>query len=399
MPHYHRTVIDPTLNIRYHLAGYGTYYEEALIRLVGEGIERYSSIAVPSTLLDLVRYATYDELSGDDLRIPIEYLRPYSDPDLQRTSGVRRRVLKNLAPDDRIGWLPCHSLFEPDATVWIPAQLVFMGYVPSRAEQEVHFGSSFSTGTAAHTSLTAALLNALSEAVQIDALMLSWYCMFGGEQILVDDPVVAELLAGFDDFEVKSYALPNATSSELFVFVTALVNRKGERPFIAIGSHADRDPSRALYRSAMEAAAITFLGSYGPLFSPREYFPSAQRDHFLNLDSNVGWFSDPAQGDLKRRLIEVFGNGVRKPLTSLRSSSVGKVEEDLRAVVSALHKVSRFAAFLDVTPPEVIEAGWHVVRVVVPELVTMSLPGLPYRQHPRVVANGGCRNEYPHPLP
>ena len=36
MPGYHRVLLSPHLDLQYHLSGYGTFYEEALIRLVGE---------------------------------------------------------------------------------------------------------------------------------------------------------------------------------------------------------------------------------------------------------------------------------------------------------------------------------------------------------------------------
>src|SRR3972149_452020 len=42
MPAYHKLVLSEKADIHYHLSGYGFYNEEGLIRLVGEGIERYA---------------------------------------------------------------------------------------------------------------------------------------------------------------------------------------------------------------------------------------------------------------------------------------------------------------------------------------------------------------------
>src|ERR1051325_5674817 len=42
MPHYHKILLGGKTEMQYHLAGYGVYREEALVRLLGEAIERYA---------------------------------------------------------------------------------------------------------------------------------------------------------------------------------------------------------------------------------------------------------------------------------------------------------------------------------------------------------------------
>jgi hypothetical protein len=54
---------------------------------------------------------------------------------------------------------------------------------------------------------------------------------------------------------------------------------------------------------------------------------------------------------------------------------------------------------IDITPAELSETRWKVMRVFVPELVSMSLPGVPPRNHPRIRDYGGVTNDRPHPLP
>lgn len=67
--------------------------------------------------------------------------------------------------------------------------------------------------------------------------------------------------------------------------------------------------------------------------------------------------------------------------------------------MSGLKKISKYAVYLDITPPEVISQGWSVMRVFIPELCTMCMPGIPYSNHPRLNQFGGVSNEFPHPLP
>ena len=47
MPNYHKLLLGEKAEIQYHLAGYGVHREEALIRLLGEAIERTRSSPPP----------------------------------------------------------------------------------------------------------------------------------------------------------------------------------------------------------------------------------------------------------------------------------------------------------------------------------------------------------------
>jgi thiazole/oxazole-forming peptide maturase SagD family component len=398
MPYYHKVVLDPAVDIQYHLAGYGIYYEEALIRYVGEGIERYSSISSYYALRSRVRYATHNQLKRDGPIVPLEYLSIFSDGDCQKLGAGKRRPLRKLGPDDYVGWLRCPSLIDPGNEIWVPVQMLFMGYPINAERRETAFLPSFSTGTAAHTSLEKALLNALLEVIQIDALMVHWYTRTTVPSIVVDNLTLLRLLDGLSDFDMLVSDLSSIAAVKVQVFGTALLNKKNSRPLIVYGSHADLDPVRALYRSVMEAAAITFLGLYGPLFSPKQYFPSREKLNFTDLDTNVGFFADPNEATEKRAAIQAMVANAR-PLSTLQSYESGDEVRDLGRLIKEVSKLSQFAVFLDVTPPEVREQGWYVMRVLVPELITMCIPGIPYSQHPRFAAFGGIRNQLPHPLP
>jgi thiazole/oxazole-forming peptide maturase SagD family component len=398
MPYYHRVLVDPLFDLQYHLAGYGTSYEEALIRYVGEGIERNSSIVSIYPLQDRIRYASHNEISRDGRVIPLEYLNLFSSNDYKRLGAGKLRTLSRLGSEDKVGWLKCPSLFDPEQEVWVPVQMLFAGYRVRVDQGEASFLPSFSTGTAAHTSFSKALLNALLEVLQIDALMVHWYTCTKVPKVIVDNLALGQLLKNFSEFEILVTDLSGIAAVRTHVFGTALLNKRDERPLLTYGSHADLNPLRAVYRSCMEAAAITYLGVYGPLFSPKEYFPSVKAEKYADLDTNVGFYSDPANAETKRLAIRGLVDGC-KPVSSFESAESGDTITDCAALLSALSRVSEFGIFLDVTPPEVRDQGWYVVRALVPELITMCLPGIPYSYHPRFSTFGGIKNDLPHPLP
>ena len=402
MPGYHRVLISPHIEMQYHLSGYGTFYEEAIIRLVGEAIERYSLIVAQSTMADRIRYASYDEVAKDDRVVPFEYLRPFSDADYKKLNQGKYAGMRRLERSDIVGWIKCPSLFEPDSEISVPAQMLFVGYKLSREHGEVAFCPGFSTGTAAHTTHGKALQNALLEFIEIDALMLHWYTSLTAPAVTIDNLTVASLVPNLlsDDsrYEVLALDLRVMEAVDAHVFGLVLINKRDERPLIVFGGQGHLDPLRASYRGLMEAVAIAFLGVYGPLFLPNEYFVSTSGSTFTDLDRNVAFYNSPEDAASKKAAIRSMVSG-REVLSSMKNYDTGNVEADTARLVRQLSSVSEYGVYLDVTPPESRSRGWKVMRVFFPELVTMCVPGVPYSEHPRMKAFGGIRNEYPHPLP
>ncbi|HLP58331.1 MAG TPA: YcaO-like family protein [Candidatus Deferrimicrobium sp.] len=402
MPYYHKVLIHPDLNVQYHLTGYGTFYEEAIIRLVGEAIERYSLMATQYTLTERFRYASYNQIKQDGAVMPFDYLRTFSDSDYEKLNKGEFKGLKKLEKDDIVGWIKCPSLFKPGLEIWTPLQLLFVGYRVNQDVKEVGFTPGFSTGTAAHATLEKALCNAILEFIEIDALMINWYTRRKAPAIAIDDLTILKQYASIfgekSNYDVLSFDLSILKEVDAHVFGTAIMNKKEERPFIVYGAQGHLDPVKGFYRSFMESMAIAFLGIYGPLYSPKEYFNDPGCDTFTDLDKNVSFFAVPSNAQKKRDLIYSMGEG-KKLLSSMKSHESGETKQDLIRLISQLSKVSEYAVYLDVTPPETRDKGWYVMRTFIPELVTMCVPGVPYSNHPRFAQFGGITNEFPHPLP
>lgn len=401
MPSYHKHLLSPDLDIQYHLSGYGTFYEEAIIRLVGEAIERYSLLVAPSGMAEKIRYATYNQILKAGQVVPFEYLDLFSGKDYVRLNDGRFRGLRRLEPDDVLGWIRCPSLFEPEKEIWVPAQMLFVGYKINRAAGEVAFCPGFSTGTAAHTSLEHALQNALLEFIEIDALMLRWYTENRAPIVSIDSLNVAalapNLLGPESQYEVLGLDLTVLKGVDAHVFGAVIINKLGQTPYITLGAQGHLDPVRAFYRALMEALAISFLGIFGPLYMPKEYL-WAKGSGFTDLDTNVAYFASPENSDKKRSIIEKLISG-KSVLSGMKNYATDDVTLDTIRLVRQLSTVSEWGVYLDITAPEVRSYGWKVIRVFFPELVSMCVPGVPYSEHPRIKAHGGIRNECPHPLP
>ncbi|MBN1982386.1 MAG: YcaO-like family protein [Chitinivibrionales bacterium] len=403
MPDYHKVLMGPEAEIQYHLAGYGTFYEESIIRLVGEGIERYALLNSQFALQHRYVYATYNEIKKRGKVVPFEYLTIYSDEDYKNFEKGGVKGIRRLQPDDRIGWIECPSLLHQGEMIWVPSQMLFVGHKINRDKNEVFFCPGFSTGTASHITLKNALLNAITEFVQLDAFIVSWYTKQKAKRLIIDEPTLLKrfhnLFGEHSKFDVVGLDFTLVKDIPLHCFGVAIINKSDARPLAVLGLQGGLDPYHAFYRGMLEGLTLLPLGFTGPVYAPKEYFNSPSKDEqFLDLDRNVAFYMHPDNASEKR---QVFSNLIagEETLSSLENRESESVDENLSKLIKGLKTVSEYAVYLDITPPETREKGWYVMRVFIPELVTMCLPGIPYHNHPRILKYGGVKNEYPHPTP
>ncbi|MCF3134680.1 YcaO-like family protein [Streptomyces olivochromogenes] len=402
MPQYHRLALrDPHMQMQYHLAGYGSTHEEAVTRLTGESVERYAAMMAMPVFQHRIEYASYRSLSSRHHCLPMELLGIFDAAQQQRIAGMIHRYSPELPrEDDVIAWIACPSLTRPGEEVYLPAQLFFLGFRSNAEYGDKLFTPSFSTGTAAHVSLDKALLSALVEAVQIDAFILNWYTD-AKAPVIEPDADGRELLAAAGlhpdgPYEVRATYLTRPELSLPNVGVT-LVRRDRELPYIAFGLQADPDPRQALLRGAAEATAILAIGMYSTIFDLPNVHYAQTGSTYTDLDTNVLYFAGPNDAEQKLAAVESRTSGL------MDLSTVGAYASDdesaIRRLLGELSAVSDWAGYLDITPPALADTPWKVVRVLVPELLSMCLPGFPASAHPRMRSYGGVTHVVPHPLP
>jgi thiazole/oxazole-forming peptide maturase SagD family component len=397
MPDYHKLVVHANAEMVYHLAGYGIYQEEAMVRLLGEGIERYGLMVAGSLHEDKMFRASYADLRRETHVMPWEYINIYSQVDYERMSA--KTNIRPITQDDTISWLWCPSLFNPHQQICVPAQLLFTGLRKERLGSEKLFVPGFSKGAAAHVTVEKALKGAILESIEADAFMIRWYAAVKARRLLMDDLTLLSIMSTMMselDYEVVAFdfTLPDIPG---YTTGIGLVNQRQDRPVVLFGCCSSLDPAIGVYRALVEALAIHYLARNGPVIVPEHYLNSAVKRDYNNLDSNVAYWSNMEDADAKRAFIRQLVAG-EVALSGLASHAHSDAE-DLSYLLNGLRKVSQYAVWLDITPPEIAGQGWKVIRTFFPELLQMSLPAYPYSNHPRLVTYGGVRNELPHPSP
>jgi ribosomal protein S12 methylthiotransferase accessory factor len=215
----------------------------------------------------------------------------------------------------------------------------------------------------------------LYETVERDAIMITWLNRLPARRIGLDrlapaidaDSPWARL--GKRGLCVHDITTDIAIPARLAV----LIDRSGPRVFVTVGAAAHDDPDRALEKAVAEAlflrpAVEHVVGS------------SAGPDTVQTLDDHMTFFSNAARLHELGFLLNApaGGNGVSPP-TPARGSLM-----QLRTALRALQQQDLDAIVVDVTLPEVLQAGLRVVRVVVPGLIPLTFGH-------RYAAKGGPR--------
>jgi len=404
MPSYHRIILkDPTRDMNYHLSGYGQYYPEALVKFNGEGVERYAGVVASSYASGCVKYDSYENISKEGKTMPLEYLNIFSEKQQRQMASLLPQYNpEHLKKDQVIGWVKAHSLVNPGEDIWVPRQQFFVGYNHAEGPGEPIIVPSFSTGTAAHKTVKKALINAITEYLQIDAFILTWYTERKSKRVIIDNPTINRILEESGLGKNGSYdVIPFLISMpdiNIPVYMSILKRKEHKTPYMVVGTQGDMDAEYGVLRGIMESTAIIAMNTFMMVFDAEKFDFAINESAFTDLDTNVYFYGAPVKIEEKERIIQqLTGEDILlSDIPSLRGYSTDEILEKL---ILEVKKISEYAVYLDITPPEVSDKGWSVIRVFIPEICGMCLPGFPFCNHPRVKKYGGVTNVFPHPLP
>ncbi|WP_276279106.1 YcaO-like family protein [Halorussus caseinilyticus] len=303
-------------------AGVAHDWNEALMKALGEALERYAA--------GVYRVGEFETARAADLGSAVEpaaFVRPegWADP----------------SPDDEVAWRDGQDL-RTGESVSLPAE--FVHFPPP----EVRYKPSITTGLGLGSSTVEALLSGLYEVIERDATMLAWYSTFEPLGLSVESERFETLRsrARAENLDVT----PLLVTQDVDVPVVAVaVHRDGEWPRFAVGSDADLNPDAAAVSALAEA-----LQNWMELRSMGE-------DDAADADGAIGRYAD-------------FPETAREFVTAetaVPTASVGPADPptggtELDAVLARLADADLPAYAARLTTRDVDQLGFEAVRALVP---------------------------------
>ncbi len=385
--------------LTYHIGGCGIYPEEAIIRTVGESIERYAQVVKPLTDDYRGVFATESIMHMRGMNTLIgPFARPFQDDQYAQ----EKFAYAPLDPDTPITWTPTRSLIS-GKTLWAPAQLLYIGYQLRRTEREPWLNSAVTTGSAAHTSPRLAVRSALYELIHGDAAMGHWYTNRTAPYIRLGIRAGAlnELL---ERYVSRSDAQPTFHYLELpgfRVHVTACVmrSRPGSGRGHNLGLGVASNLEESLYKAFLEASAglqLSKMLCISPeLVDGAVSARTTDTTKMFDLDANVAYYAGAEGASIIERKFPIEDV---VDSADLPADGESDVRAEIDAVIDSYSVLGADLVFTDCTTPEARRLGFYVPRVWSPDTLSLCLPSAPPLNHPRFAAYGPISDDMlPHP--
>lgn len=355
--------------------------DKAVVGAIAEAMERYSAALVKFPVRKL------SELKRERIILHSEFSL-FKDKQYEQPGFPFKKVDINNAYFGEVFSLYSNKSF------WIPHELIGLGPKKGKA-----FFPSTSTGLAAHFNKTDALLIAIQELLERDALSTYWLNSLGGREIKIGDEYQNKVKSR--DGEVYCFDITQEWNPHPVVVVCGYLKQRNKKR-ISLGAACRSTYDKAIEKAFSEWVQGTIFAGFYDL-----YHSNINLDKVENVDDfdkhavyytiyPKKWYDVPL---IKKRM-------------PYKPRVIGDNSKDtLKLVVNLLEKLSesRIRLFYrDITLADVRDVGLTVVRVLSPELSLIHgderTPFLGGRasdvkwRYPDLINYSEFPNKYPHPL-
>lgn len=290
---------------------------------VGEAIERWQTHPLPSDRLVRRAFVDWHEPAID----PRRFVRFHPEQPIP---------YERLDHTTEVDWVACRVL-GAGTPIWAPADLVFLDLRPDHVPR---FGPTISTGWSAHATAQAALESAIFELVERDAIVGAWWGSY--PLVEVDDPLRDERLAR-KNLRYRWYRV--ITPRAAHVTIVSVEGEDREGYVFSIGSACRSDRRASFAKAALEAVQGRHYVRYLLRTTSADDVPTTFAEHAAFYSRHRARLAETCLANAER------GDDDAGP-------------EPLAKLIARLPPI----AFRHATPPALVDHGYVVMRVIVPEL-------------------------------
>ena len=327
--------------------------QKSFMGTLGETVERYCPVFYNKENMIL---SSYKNLKVHAIP-PSEYAL-FHEKQYAQENYPLHRFDENI----ELHWDKCMDITNGKET-WVPGACI---YLPWSCEKQ-WINVSTSTGLAAHTNWDKALLVALHEVIERDSFSLTWWQKISAPKIIIDEDISHFIHERFPasyewHFMDITYDLGIPTVYGI-CFGEAEYGK-----FVAVGTATRDTYGEALKKVILEMGQSVSYFRY--LLGEKKNWQPSENFHTL-LD-----FEDHSILYIKKpELCEVFKIWTEtKPTRKIDflEESARSTKENIRHITSVLKSKGYNVLVKDITTPDVNQAGFYCLRVIVPQLIQMG---------------------------
>jgi len=319
--------------------------EKAMIRAMGECVERYCLEKAPKNLL----VDSFYNLQSRALN-PGRFIN-FRKEDIGKDL---RGYLEKLSRTP-LTWVEGLDMITKDK-ILIPAQLV---YVPFD-NNEPMIRPQISTGAAAHENLEQAIINGTLEVIERDSFMLK-YLSRDKLPIVKLGGKLKELENYFKRYQLELRIFETTTDINIPSIMCVNIDRTGEGPAISIGLATKFSQEDAILRAIIESQQVRQWIRHSYIV---DEMPLVKKPFEIKSIKDRGYYWYPLEKINDLNFLQ--GDQI--------SFSKGKKEKSSVKNLTALLRSKNIGFYaVDITTPQIRNAGFNVVKTVLPELHPLFL--------------------------
>lgn len=377
--------------INYHIGGMGMTREDAMIKCLAESYERYLPVMTDPEKMRCA-YNSYEEIAAqfpDDLLLAPSIFHYFSEEQY-----AQKNFFSPFNVKSPMLWVKVPEMMSAHLAMWIPAHLIFFGYVPKKERGEQRINSAVSTGTAVHTHLTACLLNSILEMTMIDTAIAHWYTNQNAYRIEINQrtrfikKIIAKSIP-HQNIEIGFYWLP---SLDFATFSVACVATSDTIPKLSVGLGSDASLEGAMYKAFIEYIGTRYLSHTLAVLQEKHVNPEV----IQNLDDNVLYY---ALGHGTERVRMKFNPSRSIKDSEIPADIIGNASDVINILLKSFANTGKHLAYIDFTNPESQQLGLVATKLWSPQLLTVPVPYAVPVKHTRFAVYGGVQHLDPHPYP
>lgn len=338
--------------------------KKAIASAIGEILERYCcAMYNPEEWL----LAPYDEVQ--EQAVDLQDFALFADEQYSKWSSVLSRVTS----DTKLNWVTGYSLTE-NRPVLVPACFVFLPYDFTKGEDAILLACT-STGAAAGASLEEAILSAVYEIVERDASMIMWLNKLPLPRVELStchDHRIQWFLKKAASLDLEIVVSNATTDVEIPTLVCLCLEKRNKEPFVTASAASGLDPERALLKALEELIQCRAAWDWG--VGCNMYADYVFDGDFGQIKSFADHLILYAKIDLRSECRFLTDSQVTIGLDEIPNCSSSSVLKNIQTSVDLVKKRGLDVIVVDITSPDVREAGFFVVRVIIPGTQPLTGP-------------------------
>jgi ribosomal protein S12 methylthiotransferase accessory factor len=340
-------------------AGAGPTIAAARAAALGEAVERYSACFTDSAGAVVATARALGPQAVDPCRFALFADEQYAEPGFP---------FDRFTPDTPVAWVRAWRLPHGEPA-YVPAQLVYLAW--TRRPHEACIAQATSNGLACHATLEEATLAGLLELFERDAFMITWTAALSWPLLSwPEDPRLTDFARRClapTGLRVSAVDL-SAVWDAPVVLAVARSDAADEAP-LGVGAGAAATAQRAVEKAIDEAVRVRSWARSIRCDDPAGTLVPHPSE-ITEFDQHVRYY---AYDDNAQRASFLDASEERRAVADVPVLEGASPRAHIDALCDRLERQDASAYVVDVTSPDIADAGLRVAKVVAPELCPLDV--------------------------